>query len=443
MTSAGPNAPWRYTRDPMTLRRLAIAMPLALLALSGCSRKPQDAKTDTDVATRALASIVATLGAANGDVQVRRAGQSTWSAVETGAALRAGDEVKTGPLSFARVEFLSGGGLELQESASVIVDVAPPGTAGGGSEARVSVTGGEVQGFLPEASKDAPAAGMVIRGADGAETRLAAEPGEQKAAFRLSRSEKGTELAMTQGKASVGTGKEAKALKRGQAVEMAGGAVSAPIELIDFPASVEPGVDARFHFKPGIAVRLSWRAVPEAAGYRIQVGHDLAFQAIAASKELTGTELIFSPKEPGMGCWRVAARDKNGRYGEYGFARRFYTEKDPPRDLLIGPEDGAALRFTDEAPAITFSWESAGAASSYRLVVARGPDLLNQKVVSMTSEGQRIQLEGLDPGNLYWGVYVDDDKAPEPIFVKPRRLVLERVDRPKVTVPKALDQWGK
>jgi hypothetical protein len=248
---------------------------------------------------------------------------------------------------------------------------------------------------------------------------------------------------MTSGEARIAAGGAQKALKRGQAVEMTDGAVSAPIELIDFPPSVEPGVDARFHFKPGLSIRMTWRAVAGATGYRVQVGHDLAFQAVDASKELKGTEFTFVPKGPGMHSWRVAARDASGRYGEYGFARRFYTESEPPRDLLIGPEDGATLVFTDEAPPITFSWESAGAADSYRLVVASGPDLLARKIVSMVSEGQRVQLEGLNPGELYWGVYVDDEKAPEPIFVKPRRLSLQRVERPRVKVPKALSDWGK
>lgn len=430
----------------MTIRSTTVASLLALLSLSACSScGRKTVEPAADATARALESIVATLGDASGDVQVRRGGQSSWAPVETGAAFRPGDEIRTGALSVARVEFLGGGGLDLQENASVILDVAAPkaGEAAGAPEATVSVTGGEVQGFLPEAGAEGKGTGMVIRGADGAETRLTAAQGKEPTAFRLSRGARGTEVAVTRGEARVGTGADARDLKRGQAIEMAGGAVSAPIELIDFPASVEPGVDARFHFKPGITIRMSWRPVPEATGYRIQVGHDLAFQTIDASRELTVTEFTFSPRAPGMNSWRVAARDGSGRYGEYGFARRFYTEKEPPRDLLIAPEDGAALRFTDATPPVSFSWESAGAASSYRLVVARGPDLLRQKIVSMTSEGQRVVMEGLDPGELYWGVYVDDEKAPEPIFVKPRKLVLDRVGAPKVSVPKALDQWGK
>lgn len=429
----------------MTTFTRHLALAAALLALAACGKKTKEATSSAEAAAKALASIVATLGDMDGDVQVRRAGQSTWAPIETGAAFRPGDELKTGATSFARVEFVSGGGLELREDASVIIDVAPAkeGGAPGAAEASVTVTGGEVQGFLPEAAAGEAAPSLVIRSADGGETRIAAKPGEQRTGFRLSQGAKGTEVVVTQGAAQLLTGAGAQDLKRGQAVETAGGAVTATIELIDFPASLEPGVDARFHFKPGMTIKLVWRAVPEATGYRLQLGHDLAFQAVDVSKESTATEFTYSPKEPGMRTWRVAAKDAAGRYGEYGFVRRFYTEKEPPRDLLIGPEDGTTLRYADEPPPITFSWQSAGAASSYRLVVARGPDLLNQKIVSMTSEGQRLQLEGLDPGNIYWGVYVDDDRTPEPIFVRPRRLVLEKVEKPKVKVPKALDQWGK
>jgi hypothetical protein len=431
----------------MTITRPALLLAL-LASIAACGRKPAPSAESSAVAIQALASIVATCGAANGDVQVRRAGQATWEPIATGAAFRAGDEVRTGALAYTRVEFLAGGGLELNENASVLIDVAPPAqgaarAADAPPEARVAVTGGEVRAFLPEGGGGGAAPGLVIKSSDGTETRLAAAPGGKPVAFRVSNGAKGTELSMTTGAAVLTSGGAETSLQTGQAVGVGAGAVTAPIELIDFPPSLEPGVDARFHFKPGMTVRMSWRAVPEAKGYRIQLGRDLAFQTVVASSETQGTEFTFAPRGPGMHAWRVAAQDREGRYGEWGFARRFYTEKEPPRDLLIGPEDGAALRFTDEAPPITFSWQSAGSADSYRLVLANGPDLLAQKVLTTVAGGQRVQLEGLAPGEYHWGVYVDDEATPEPIFVKSRRLSLQRVEKPKVTVPKAISDWGK
>jgi len=418
-----------------------------VVSLASCQKQPKPEEA-AGAAMQSLAAIVATCASAVGEVQVKRAGQAAWEAVATGATFRAGDEVRTGPLAFVRVEFLTGGGLELEEKASVVIDVAPPekgapDAAAAGHENRVAVKEGVVRGFLPQATEGVEPLGIVIRSADGSQTRLAARAGEKPAAFRLTSGKKGTELAVTQGEARVVTATGEKAIRRGQAVEVTQGEVSAPAELIDFPPSLEPGVDARFHFVPGLSVRLTWRAVPGAAGYRVQVARDLAFQGIDQVAEVEGTELAFSPKAPGMNAWRVAARDASGRYGEYGFARRFYAEKDQPRDLLVAPEDGAVLKFADAPPPISFSWESAGAAQKYRVVVANGPSLLEQKVMSLASQGQRLEIEGLAPGEYWWGVYVDDGKTPEPIFVKPRRLSLQKVAKPKVKVPKAISEWGK
>ena len=86
----------------------------------------------------------------------------------------------------------------------MLIDVAPPAQgkpAGAAPEARVAVTEGEVRGFLPQAGAGPDAAGVVIRSADGSETRLAAAPGDAPAAFRVTKGKKGTEVAMTAGEA--------------------------------------------------------------------------------------------------------------------------------------------------------------------------------------------------------------------------------------------------
>lgn len=415
-------------------------------ALAGCREKPK-ADQGAGAALQSLAAIVATCASAVGEVQVKRSGGQSWEAAQTGAVFRVGDEVKTGALSFVRVEFLTGGGLELEENASVVIDQAPPESAPGAAKAaapenRVSVQAGVVRGFLPQATEGTEPLGLVIRTTEG-EQRLKAKPGEKPAAFRVTRAAKKTELAVTQGEARVATAKGERSLKRGQAVEVAQGEVSAPVDLVDFPASVAPGIDARFQFRPDLTIRLSWKPVAGAVGYRLQVAQDLAFQSVERTAEVAGTDFAFAPGMAGMRTWRVAGKDAAGRYGEYGFARRLFAEKDAPRDLLVGPEDGAVLRFVDQTPPIAFSWESAGAARRYRMVVASGPDLLEQKVVATATQDQRVELEGLGAGSYYWGVYVDDAKVPEPIFTKPRRLTLLKAEKPKVKVPKSISEWGK
>jgi hypothetical protein len=73
-------------------------------------------------------------------------------------------------------------------------------------------------------------------------------------------------------------------------------------------------------------VALSWKAVPGAVGYRVQVARDLSFLELLRSEDVTDTGYAFRPGEAGTYAWRVAARDAAGRMGEYGFVRRLFVE---------------------------------------------------------------------------------------------------------------------
>ncbi len=429
------------------MRRSAI-LAAALLAVAACKKsQPTQADAGAAEAARSLAAIVASCAAVEGEVQVRRAGQGEWTPVATGAVFRAGDVVKTGAAGFARVEFLSGGGLELEADAEVVIDlVAPPAPAAAGApaakaESRVSVERGVVRGFMPASADAAP---IVLRTAEGKDVRLAAAaPGEKPVAVRLTRGATSTEVAVTSGEVRLSGGAGDRKLRSGQAADVGAAGAGDVIELLEFPASVEPGIDARFRFEPSLAIKVSWRPVAGASRYRIQIARDIAFQSVEKAFEIDATQTTFAPKAEGLYAWRVASRDAAGRLGEYGFARRIYLEKEQPQDLLVGPPDGHTVRFTEQLPPVEFTWQSAANAAAYKLVVAKGPDLLNQKVMELETAGQKIGIEALEAGTYYWGVNVKDLRAPQPIFVRPRTFVLQKVPKPKVSVPKAINEWGK
>ncbi len=430
------------------MRRLLFAA--VLLAAAAC-KKSQPATPPPDAgaaeAAKSLAAIVASCAAMEGDVQVRRAGGAEWTAVATGAVFRAGDVLRTGAGGFARVEFLSGGGLELAADAEVTLDLvapaAPPaaGAPAPQAESRVSVERGVVRGFMP-ATKDA--APIVLRTAEGKDVRLAAAaPGEKPVSVRLTRSARGTELAVTSGEVKVVGAAGETTLRSGQAADVKAEGPAEVVELLEFPASVEPGIDARFRWEPQLAIRISWRAVERASGYRIQIARDLAFQSVEQAFDSDGAQTTFVPRAEGVYAWRVASRDAAGRLGEYGFARRLYLEKEQPKDLLVGPPDGHTITFAEQLPPIEFTWQSSANAAAYRLVIAKGPDLLAQKLMELETSGQKLEIVALEAGTYWWGVYVKDLKVPQPIFVKPRQLVLQKVAKPKVKVPKAITEWGK
>ncbi len=426
------------------MRRPLVAV--LLLAVAACKKsEPPAPPADAGAAgaAKSLAAIVATCAAAEGEVQVRRAGQDAWTAVATGAVFRAGDVVKTGASGFARIEFLSGGGLELEADAEVAIDLVPPtppsaaGAPAPQAESRVSVERGVVRGFMPAQADTAP---IVLHTAEGKDIRLAAAAaGDKPVTVRLTRGARGTEVAVTSGEVRVGD----TTLRSGQAADVKVEGPADVVELLAFPASVEPGIDARFRWDPQLAIRMSWRAVAGASGYRVQIARDLAFQAIEQAFDAEGTQSTLVPRSEGVYAWRVASRDAAGRLGEYGFARRIYLEKEQPRDLLVGPSDGHTIHFAEQLPPIEFTWQSSANAAAYRLVIARGPDLLAQKIMELETSGQKLEVVALEAGTYYWGVYVKDLKAPQPIFVKARQLVLQRVAKPKVKVPRAISEWGK
>ncbi len=427
-------------------RSAAVAVLLALAACKKSQPPPPPADAGAAEVAKSLAAIVASCAAVEGGVQVRRAGQEGWTTVATGAVFHAGDVVKTGPDGFVRIEFLSGGGLELESDAEVVIDVvAPaPGPAGAPApkvESRVSVERGVVRGFMPATADAAP---IVLRTAEGKDVRLAAAaPGEKPVTVRITRGTRGTEVAVTSGQVRVvGAGGE-KTLRSGQAADVKTEGAADVIELLEFPASVEPGIDARFRFEPQMAIRISWHAVAGAAGYRVQIARDLAFQAVEQAFEAEGTQTTFVPRGEGVYAWRVASRDPAGRLGEYGFARRIYLEKEQPKDLLVGPADGHVVKFAEQLPPVEFTWQSSANASAYRLVIARGPDLLQDKLMELETSGQKLEVLALESGTYYWGVYVKDPRGPQPIFVKPRQVILQKVAKPKVKVPKSLSEWGK
>jgi hypothetical protein len=253
--------------------------------------------------------------------------------------------------------------------------------------------------------------------------------------------EKGTEIAILKGAAAVRGAKGETALAAGQAALAGAGELGEVADLIDFPPSLEPGIDARFQFAPGLAVRLAWKAIEGAKGYRVQVARDLSFQHVEMVRAVEGLDLTFPPPAAGTYVWRVASRDVSGRYGEYGFARRLHCEEQTPRDLLVGPADGSLVKYSEENVRVSFSWESAGGVSRYWLVVASGPDLIEQRVSGVVVEGQRAALDLPGAGDYWWGVFVDGTD-PKPIFVKPRRLIVKQVAKPKVGVPKSISAWG-
>ncbi|MHB8419209.1 MAG: FecR family protein [Myxococcales bacterium] len=410
----------------------AAGLTLVLLASCRCGSKAEP--------SAAAAPPVATCAKAKGEVQVRRAGTPFFELLAAGSVLRAGDWVRTGKASFARLAFLSGGELELDAESAVRVDLAAPvedaGAAVAGPE--VALQDGQVHGFLAAGPGLPP---LVFRGKDGTELRLGARPGAPLE-YRVDGRSQGIDVAVLRGEATLVVNGIERVLREGHLSYVLGGKAGEPQALIEFPESVEPGIDARFLFSPGMSIRIEWAPVPGASGYRLQVARDLSFHDVELSLDSPSTQLTFTPSDPGFYAWRVASRDGERRLGEYGFARRIFCEAEVPHDLLLAPADGETLPTSAPTASVDFSWQSAADATSYRLVVARVPDLLQQPLVDRTVTDQRFRVSGLAPGAYYWGIYLND-QMPRPLFLQPRRFQVKRVAAARLDTVKSINRWGE
>lgn len=417
-------------RQRRTKVLVAAALLLALCA-AGSAVLVLQRRAASSAQARAARPATATCERATGTVEVRRRADGAWHPLAAGGPLLHGDVVRTGPASSARLVFATGGALELEERATVEIGVAAPAPKNGApapAESSVAVQAGVVRGVLPSAGPSGPV-GLVVRGEDGSMTRLATAKGSDPAEVRLTRATKGTEVAVTGGEVEVGAGAASQRVGAGRAIDLPPGAGARPAELLDFPASVAPGVDARFQWKKGLELRLAWKKVPNAVGYRVQVARSLSFEIVSSTLEADGTQVSFQPEEDGMYAWRVASRDAAGRYGEYGFARRFHCDRSPSRDLLVGPADREGVTATGATATVAFSWQSAADAKAYRLLVAPSPKLRARPFVDRVTKEQRLEVKGLAPGTWYWGVYAGEGARAKPIFQKPRTFVVQRAGK--------------
>jgi hypothetical protein len=395
----------------------ARGLAIGLVATLGCGSertseappKPTPQRSAETKVEEALADIVATTSDVVGSVEVRRKGSPTWEQVAVGTTLRERDWVRTSKGSFARVRFGDRGFVELREETTIIVDTAIKVEAG-------TLTGQAEPGQKP----------IVVATADGSEAKIAAPSGGEAAEFRLTPKDQGIEVAVTKGTAQLSTSGGETSLKAGQASDVVGSNVGDIVQLMPYPKSISPGIDARFLFVEKKQIKIAWQPVKGASRYFVQIARDTEFRQMLMAIDTMTTSSSFTPDKPGMFAWRIAARDKNERLGEYGFARRIFVEEHPPEDLLLAPVADAKIGFADTYPRIEFSWQSPGDATRFKLLVSRGATPTVDPVVQLATNEQRIEVGTLREGTYRWGVYAIRNGLEEPIFIAPRALTIRR-----------------
>ncbi len=420
----------------MSLRLTALVTAFASLAACQPAREEPVAAAAPAPVAKPLPPVVARCGALDGDVEFR-AGEASWAPLSFEGELRAGDRVRTGKLSSARLDYLAGGGFRLDESTGVLLEALPP-AEGRPAAALATVEQGEGRGFTERSAADVAAPPFPFRTLEGVRAFLVSENGEPTQ-LRLRRTATGTEVALLIGEASLEVTGTKHRLSPGQFTVLVSGEPAATQNLLTPPRATGPAPDRRFECL-GLVVRLEWEPVAGAAGYHFQVAREPAFQALALTADVTGPFGLFVPKASGRYAWRVAARDRDGRLGDYGEARPLFCEEAAPSDYLLQPEPGAVVRHTGKPVKVLFRWEPAPGTPTYRWVLARTPDL-SVPLATRTTSAAEFELEGLDEGEYFWGAYLED-RFPYPLFVAVRPLSVKRLAADRVKATTTLKDWG-
>lgn len=410
------------------------ALVLGACALVGCA---PDADLGLDKVDRALASLAATLAQGGGELQVRRRSQAFWEPAPIGTTFFSGDWVRTGGQGFARVEYVQGGRIDLDDNAVVVIELTAP--EGGGetpSERTVTLESGTVGGQLNASGK-----ALRIKATAKLSARLS-QVGTAPVEYRLSRRKDGTEVAVRTGEAALEVRGERHLLKSGQVTEIADEAPAKVQELIRPPSGLVPSNGAHLAFQKELAVALAWSVPMSAIGFRVQISRETGFRELAWKTEAASASANWQPSEAGAYYWRAAARDPEGRWSDYSAPSLVYLDAPVLEDRLVSPEDAAVFEHSGAAVAIDFEWEEQPDVDGYRLVIGRRADLSKDLVIDREQAGVQLTLLELPPGEYYWGVY-SQGSEPKPLFSKPRRLVVKKVAKANIKVPSTINNWGE
>lgn len=252
--------------------------------------------------------------AVSGKVEVQRANQTTWEKAKERQALYNGDFLKTSADAVAELLFADGTVYRVgPDSLLEIHRAARTGPRAEAGEVKVKVGQVNVSTALNPSSVVTDSAGVRVH----QESRVGVEVAEDAT----------TTVAAYAGRARVtGTAGEAVELGDRQAVTATReGRLSGRRAVPEPPQPEAPQANALINMDQTNRVVLSWRRVPGAASYKVQVSRSRLFAPANIEVEATRQEpsVALRLKLPGTYYWRVAAVGPEHTASEWSSPRSF------------------------------------------------------------------------------------------------------------------------
>ncbi len=425
----------------MTTSRPMVLLALAVFAAPSCTQTGAD--PGLAAVERSLSNVVATLAHGAGEQGLRRKNAAFWERAETGTTFVSGDWVKTADRGYARIEFVAGGRLDLDENAMVVVERtgAQSDDPAAPSETLVAIESGSLGGLLEKEDQV-----LVIRSGKKASARLVPAKGSAPLEYRLTRKASATEVAVRRGAATLFIGGKESSIRAGEAADIEDETTATPrppviTRLLVAPVDLRPAAGAHLPLPANAIVPLSWAPAEGAQGYRVQVARDAAFRELVARFDTTSESGPFTGVVPGRYFWRVSAKDAAERWGEFSPGQALVVDPPLVQDRLLHPLPNAKISWLDEPLPVSFAWEKVPDATAYRLRVGRRADLEKDPLIDVEAGGAELDVPGLGVGEYYWGVYARVGEW-APIFPAPRRFTVVKAAKTNMQTPKNITNWG-
>jgi hypothetical protein len=294
------------------LVNLAIVFPSALslqsLASELQSRPEEEGRAPERAPVRrtlTAAVPIATLTILHPTVRTKPADAITWSPAESGRQLIARDGVQTGAEGSARLEFGSGGELDLGPNSLVILSPGAHGKERGGRARAVVVLEGEIWARF----KDGEAAPQLTVGVSVLGVRGGAESGAlSEFRVRVVKNE-GSTISVLQGSVEIETPSGRVSIGAGESSRVAANGRVTPMKFLPpRPQPQRPANRANFRYrKLSPQIEFRWAEIPRAARYRLVVIRDDASREVVLDEKVAWPSLTWSRLGVGSYCWRVSA----------------------------------------------------------------------------------------------------------------------------------------
>ncbi len=325
--------------------------------------------------------VVGTVSFSSADLRRRPASRLGWDEVGRGGVVHELDALFVPPGVEAKVAFLDGTVLELDERSLVVIDLSHAGRR------NVSVRQGSVEGR-------AGPAGLLLSTPQGT-AQLSAQ---SQAIIEVTGD--AVAMAVTKGDGLLGS----TALASGERGDMSASGTQAqgtwPVSLL------EPARNQRRFFRSQ-APPLEFRWQKVAGEARLQLARDRGFAFVLEEHSASEGSFVFNRGGAGVFWWRIV----NEAGQPVSESRRITVLEDVPPTLL-SPRDGELVLSSDKQMGV-FSWVGVRGVSSYKLEVAPVESFESISWGRQVEGGQLRTPLSLDEGRWFWRVRTLDEERGE------------------------------